>query len=204
MQSIHLSGFLVQPIVERIRDWNADGKITEDDLERALTTDARAHLDHSIGIADWASLGDVEGLVALAAEQIGGETGFVEWAVELVELWREEEPIEGLMHVSRSLTDAPGFIVSQVSEILVRDADWLYDGGRLAFSVRLRGMSEASPALKSFLGALLARIAIASRDRDFDVRFEGIDCDDLVVFGEAPADDVADGESRLHQAALIA
>jgi hypothetical protein len=204
MQCIHLSGFLVQPIVERVRDWSADGKITEDDLERALTSDARAHLDHSIGIADWASLGDVEGLVVLAAEQIGGETGFVEWAEEIVECWREAEPIEGLMRASRSLADAPGFIVSQVSEILVRNADWLYDGGRLAFSVRLRGMSEASPALKSFLGALLARIAIASRDRDFDVRFEGIDGDDLVIFGEAPSDDDADGESRLHQAALIA
>jgi hypothetical protein len=204
MQSIHLSGLFVQPIIQRVREWNAEGKITEDDLERALSTDARAHVDHSIGRSDWASLGDVECLVALAAEQIGGETGFVEWAEEVVESWGEEESIERLMRAGRSLPDAPGFIVSQVSEILVRDADWLYDGGRLAFSVRLRGMSHASPALKSFLGALLAGIAVASKDRDFDVRFEGVDHDDLVIFGEHPVHDDVGRESRLHRAALIA
>ncbi len=204
MQSIHLSGLFVQPIIQRIREWNAEGKITEDDLERTLSTDARAHIDHSIGHLDWASLGDVECLVALASEQIGGETGFVDWAKEIVESWHEEESIARLMRAGRSLPDAPGFMVSQVSEILVRDADWLYDGGRLAFSVRLRGMSDASPALKSFLGALLAGIAVASKDRDFDVRFEGVDNDDLVVFGERPVHDDVGGESRLHRAALIA
>ena len=108
------------------------------------------------------------------------------------------------MHAGRSLPDAPGFLVSQVSEILVRDADWLYDGGRLAFSVRLRGMSDASPAVKSFLGALLAGIAVASKDREFDVRFEGVDHDDLVVFGGRPVHDDLGRESRLHRAALIA
>jgi hypothetical protein len=40
---------------------------------------------------------------------------------------------------------------------------------------------------------------------DFDVRFDGIDGDDLVIFGEAPdGTDDGQGESRLHQAALVA
>jgi len=204
MQSIHLSGLLIQPVAERIRGWNAEGKITEDDLERALTTDGRALVDHSMGQGDWAPLEDVEGLVGLVAEQVGGETGLVEWAEEIVECWRKDEPIEGLIRSSRALVDSPGFVVSQASELLVRNADWLYDGGRSVFSVRVRGMREASPALKSLLGALLARLAVAPEGRDFDVRFDGIDSDDLVVFGEALSEENADGESRLHQAALIA
>jgi hypothetical protein len=204
MQEIHLSGLLVQPIAQRVRDWNADGKITEDDLEHALTTNARALIDHSMGLADWASLQDVEGLVGLVAEQIGGEPGLVEWAEEIIECWRGEEPIEGLVRAGQSLLDAPGFIVCQASEILVRDADWLYDGGRSAFMVRLCGMNDASPALKSLLGALLARLAVVPEGLDFDVRFDGVDANDLVVFGELPSDDDAGRESRLHQAALIA
>jgi hypothetical protein len=36
------------------------------------------------------------------------------------------------------------------------------------------------------------------------VRFDGIDDDELVVFGEALGFDDPDEESRLHQAALIA
>jgi hypothetical protein len=204
MQSIHLSGLLVGPIAQRIRRWNLDGKINEDDLEYALTDDARALVDHSMGFVDWAPLEDVEGLVGLAAEQIGGDTGLVEWAQSLVEGWQREAPIENLIRGSRSLTDAPGFVVSQASELLVRDADWIYDGGRSTFSVRLRGMGDASPALKVLLGALLARLAMAPSGRDFDVRFDGVESDELVVFGEAVSSDDPDEESRLHQAALIA
>jgi hypothetical protein len=204
MQSIHLSGLLVGPIAQRIRRWNLDGKINEDDLEYALTDDARALVDHSMGFVDWAPLEDVEGLVGLAAEQIGGDTGMVEWAQSLVEGWQREAPIENLIRGSQSLTDAPGFVVSQASELLVRDADWIYDGGRSTFSVRLRGMGDASPALKVLLGALLARLAMASSGREFDVRFDGVESDELVVFGEAVSIDDPDEESRLHQAALIA
>jgi hypothetical protein len=204
MQSIHLSGLLVEAIAQRIRGWNLDGKISEDDLEYALTADARALVDHSMGSVDWAPLGDVEGLLSLVAEQIGGETGLVEWAEDLVECWQDEAPIEDLLRAGRSLADAPGFVVSQASELLIRNADWTYDGGRSAFSVRLRGLGDASPALKALLGALLARLAMAPRDRDFDVRFDGIDSDDLIVFGEALSADDPNEESRLHRAALIA
>ena len=204
MQSIHLSGLLVGPIAQRIRAWSLDGKINEDDLEFALTADARALVDHSAGFVDWIPLEDVEGLVGLVAEQIGGETGLVEWAQDLIESWQDEAPIDNLIRGGQSLADAPGFVVSQACELLVRDADWLYDGGRSAFAVRLRGMSEMSPALKVLLGALLARLATVPDGRDFDVRFDGIDDSDLRIFGEALSGKDPIQESRLHQAALIA
>jgi hypothetical protein len=204
MNSIHLGGLLVAPIARRIREWNLDGKINEDDLEYALTTDARALVDHSMGFVDWAPLEDVEALVGLVADQIGGETGLVEWAQDLVEGWQSEAPISDLIRGGRSLTDTRGFVVSQTSELLVRDADWIYDGGRSGFSVRLRGLGHATSALRVLLGAILARLAMAPGGREFDVRFDGIDDDELVVFGEALGFDDPDEESRLHQAALIA
>lgn len=204
MQSIHLSGLLVGPIAQRIRAWNLAGKISEEDLENALSTDARSLVDYSTGFVDWAPLEDVEGLVGLIAEQIGGDTGLVEWAQDLVEGWQDEAPIEDLIRGGQSLADSPGFVVSQASALLVRDADWVYDGGRSGFSVRLRGLSHATPALKVLLGAILARLAMAPGGREFDVRFDGIEDDDLVVFGEALAFDDPNEESRLHQAALIA
>ncbi len=204
MERIYLSGLLVGPIAQRIRAWNLDGKIHEDDLEFALTTDARSLLDHSTGFVDWTALEDVEGLVGLVADQIGGETGLVEWAEDLVESWQHEAPIQDLIRGARALIDTPGFLVSQASELLIRKPDWLYDGGRSGFSVRLRGMGEASSRLKALLGAVLARLAMLATGRDFDVRFEGLDRDDLVIFGEAISDGDSDGESRLHQAALIA
>ena len=204
MQSIHLSGLFVEPIAQRIRAWNLDGKINEDDLEDALTGDARALLDHSAGFVEWTSLENVEGLLGLVAGQIGGETGLVEWAKNLAESWQAEAPIEDLIRSAGGLADAPGFVVSQACELLVRDAAWVYEGGRSAFSVRLRGMGEASPALKALLGGILAQLAMAPAGRDFDVRFDGVDGDDLVVFGECPSLDDPNQESRLHQAALIA
>ena len=205
MQSIHLSGLIVQPIAQRIQDWNFDGKISEEDLDRTLSGDARALVDHSVGPGDWVPVADVEGLVGLVAEQIGGETGLVEWADEIVCSWQVEESIENLIHAGRTLADSPGFVVSQVSGLVVRDADWIYEGGRTSFNVRLRGLGDVSPALKALIGALLARLAVAPTDLDFDVRFDGIDGEDLVVFGEAPnGTDDGQGESRLHQAALIA
>jgi hypothetical protein len=204
MQSIHLSGLLVVPIAQRIRGWHLAGKISEEDLDYALTPDARALVDHSAGFVDWVPLEDVEGLVRLVADQIGGDTGLVEWAQSLAAGWQEEAPIEDLIHAGRALVDGPGFVVSQLIELLVRDADWFYDGGRSVFSVRLHGMGDASSVLKVLLGALLARLAMSPSRRDFDVRFEGVDSDELVVFGEALSVDDPNEESRLHQAALIA
>jgi hypothetical protein len=205
MSGIHLSGLIVEPIAERIRAWNRAGKISEEELENALSDDARALIDHSLSEQDWASIDDVEDLIGLAADQIGGETGLVEWADEIVACWQEKAVVENLVKAGRSLTDSPGFVVSQVSALLLRDADWLYDGCRSSFNVRLRGIGELSPALKALIGALLARLAMMPTELEFDVRFDGVDGGDLVVFGElvGQGDDEA-GESRLHQAALIA
>ena len=205
MNGIHFSSLIVEPISLRIRDWHVAGKITEEDLENALSEDARALIDHSLAEGDWASMDDVEGLVGLAAEQIGGEAGLVEWAEEIVSCWREDSAVEDLIKAGRGLPDSAGFVVSQMSELLLRDADWIYDGGRSSFSVRLRGMSEVSPALKALIGAVLARLATTPTELDFDVRFDGVDGGDLVVFGELVDQAGADGgEGRLHQAALIA
>jgi len=205
MNGIHLSGLIVEPIAERIRGWNVAGKISEEDLDNALSGNARALIDHSLSEEDWAPLDDVEGLIGLAAEQIGGETGVVEWADEIVLGWQEKAAIENLVKAGRSLTDSPGFVVSQASALFLREADWHYGGGRSSFNVRLGGMSEVSPALKALIGALLARLAMMPTDLDFDVRFDGVDGGDLVVFGEiAGQENDEGGEGRLHQAALIA
>ena len=205
MQPIHFSGLIVQPIAQRIQGWCLDGKISEEDLDHALSTDARSLVDHSLAFGDWVSVEEVESLVALVAEQLGGETGLVEWADEIVCGWQSETSIENLIHVSRELVDSSGFVVSQVSELIMRDADWAYEGGPTSFSVRLSRMGDVSPALKALIGALLARLAATPTDLDFDVRFDGIDGDDLVVFGEVVgSNDDGQGESRLHQAALIA
>jgi len=203
MQSIELSGLLVQPIADRVRDWVHAGKLDEDDLERALSTDARAFVDHSIAVSDWAPLCDVEGLIGLAAEQLGGETGIVEWADEIVSGWLLEASVEGLMAQSRAIVDGPGFVVSQASGLLVRNPVWRYDGGREGFSVRLLGFAKVSPALKALLGATLARLAARADAREFDVRFDGLDRGELVVFGELEMGDTDLASSRLHRAALI-
>lgn len=203
MESIEVSGLLVQPLADRVRQWVHAGKLDEDDLERALSSQARDFVDHSIAARNWVPLSDIEGLVTLAAEQLGGETGLVEWADEIVRDWLLEASVDGLMNRARSLVDGPGFIVSQSSELLVRADGWCYDGGRESFAVRLLGMAGASPALKALLGATLARLAAAASAREFDVRFEGVDGEELVIFGELEMGDATLAESRLHRAALI-
>lgn len=207
---IQLSGLLIQPLAARLRDWSLAGKLCEDDFERALTHDGRALLDTPLPAADWAPLRDVEGLVSLAADQLGGEPGLVDWADEIVTGWKHSDSLARLLRGARALVDAPGFVVSQASELLVREPDWRYDGGRSAFAVRLRGLGSASPALKALVGALLARLATEVQVRDFDVRFDGVDGQELVVFGEvevaeesADDEDAANDESRLHRAALV-
>ncbi|GEM_PF-1983888 len=201
---VSLSGLLVQPIAQRLADWTGSGKLDENDLD-ALSTDARAWVEHSIAASDWAALADVEALVDLASAQLGGETGLVEWAAEIASDLLAEGPIIDLVaSASRLSADGPGFVASQSSDQLVRRADWSYEGALDRFSVRLRGLAAASPALKSLLGACLARLAAAGDARAFDVRFEGVDGAELVVFGELEEAVLSEGEaSRLHRAALI-
>jgi hypothetical protein len=203
MRSIEVSGLLLQPLAERVRGWLAEGKLDENDLEQALTSDARAYVDHQVARGDWARLADVEGLVDLIAEQLGGEPGIVEWAGEVVEDWLLEPPIEQLLWSARRLTDAPGFVVSQTSERLVRQGAWHYEGGAERFTVRLSGIGAASAPFKALVGGTLARLAERAGASAFDVRFDGIDGDELVVFGELECDDRSLSESRLQRAALI-
>ncbi len=203
MNETLVSGLIVQPIAEHIRAWNLEGKISEQDLDDALTYEGRALVDHTLALADWVPVEDVEGLVGLAVEQVGGETGIVEWAEEIVRGWENEAAVETLLRAGRSLVDAPGFVVSQVSALVLNSADWVYEGGDTSFSVRLSGLDDVSPALKALMGAIFARLAEIPTDRDFDVRFDEIDGGDLVVFGEV-CDDDGLGRSRLHRAALIA
>ena len=203
MRSIEVSGLLLQPLAKRIRGWLADGKLDENDLEQALSSNARAFIDHEVAREDWAMLADVEGLVGLIADQLGGEPGIVEWASEVVEEWLVESPIEQLLRSARRLADAPGFVVSQASERLVRDGRWCYEGGGERFMVRLSGIAETSAPFKALVGGTLARLAERAGASAFDVRFDGIDGDELVIFGELECGDRSLAESRLQRAALI-
>jgi hypothetical protein len=203
MASIEFSGLLVQPVAHRVREWFLAGKIDEGQLERGLTFAARAYVDHEIAGRDWAPISDVEGLVGLAADQLGGETGLVDWAEEIVQGWTLEGPIEALIASARRIVDGPGLVACRASELLLRTSGWQYEGGRESFCVRLQGVEQASPALKALLGATLGRLAAAGDSREFDVRFDGLDGGELVIFGEVEAADVAAAESRLHRAALI-
>lgn len=199
-----LSGLFVQPIARRLADWNASGKLAEDGLE-ALSTAARAWVEHSIARDGVAGLADVEALLRIVAGPMGGETGLVEWADEIAADFLDDGPLVDLIEAGRGLdVDGPGFAVTQSSALLLSGTEWRYEGGSDHFSVRLVGLAEASPALKSLLGACLARLAEAAGPRDLDVRFEGIDEGDLVVFGERASATLSEGEtSRLHRAALI-
>lgn len=203
MASIEISGLLVQPIAQRVSAWLASGKLDEDDLGAVLSSDARAWVDHAMAAADWAAITDVEGLVTLCASQLGGETGLVEWADEMVSGWLAESSVEDLLVAARGLVDGPGFVASHASERLIRSCPWRYEGSGDAFCVCLTGVGAASPALKALLGACLARLAAVADVRKLDVRFDGVDGDELMVFGEVDALENSLAESRLHRAALV-
>lgn len=197
----------VEPLASLVRDWHVDGKLDEADLEHALTARARAWVD-GIGEARGAiPAEDVESLVALVSEQLGGEAALADLAGEVATGWLLRAPFEGLLRAARPLVDGPGFVVSQASEALAVRPDWRYRGGREAFEVQLHGLAAASPALKAYLGTLLARLARAAvpRDRTFDWRVEGIDEGALVVSAVAEASpiDPAPALSRLRRAALV-
>ncbi|HPG27730.1 MAG: hypothetical protein H6748_04740 [Spirochaetaceae bacterium] len=205
-----LAGLLVAPLAERIRGWLRAGKLLEEDLERVLSVDARALVDHPVDPSDRVPVADVEGLVALASEQLGGDPALVEWAEAIVDEWCRGDHFDAILRAAPRLVDAPGFVVAQAGERLLGRSDWRYEGGRRGFAVRLAGLEGASSALKSWTGALLARLASEVGEPGLDVRFEGVDAGALVVFGEptVPAgseDDAAElRESRLLRAALVA
>jgi hypothetical protein len=206
MNPIQLSGLLAQPLALRIRDWRDAGKLDEDALDDALPSDARAWIDHPIALEDWAALDEIEALVDLAASQLGGEAGLVEWADELVAGWLLESPLADVLARGRWLVDGPGYVLSEAGAALLSTADWRYEGGRASFGVRFEGLGDLSPALKALLGACLARLADAAQPDRFDVRFDGVDGDVLVVFGarlEQPLVGGDQSEHRLHRAALI-
>ena len=205
MHPIRLRGLFVRPLAQRVRDWLDAGKLDEDGLDDALSADARAFVDHPITVDAWAPLEDVEGLVGLAAAQLGGEASLVDWADEIVAGWLEEPSVADLVSAGRRLVDGPGFVLATMGEQLLDEAVWGYEGGRESFSVCLEGLDHASPDLKALLGACLARVAAAADPDRFDVRVEGVDAEALVVFGALadagePGDDA---EHRLHRAALI-
>jgi hypothetical protein len=207
MDAPELSGLLVQPIAQRVGAWLANGKLDEDDLDATLSSTARGWLDHSIAASDWAPQAELEELVAIAAEQLGGEAGLVEWADDIVSDWLVNSQLSTLVSGAQRLVDGPGFIASQAGEQLLRSSRWTYEGSSGSFSVRLEGAEALGPALKALLGACLARLAAEGDTRAFDVRFEGVDDAELIVFGELDDSKTSDEESqvvsRLYRAALI-
>lgn len=208
MRSTLLGGLLVESLAQCVKGLLLQGKLDEDDLERALSDDARAWIDHSIATTDWASHDDAQGLAELVAEQLGGAPGLVEWSDEIVREWLDDGPMKGLVDSGRRLVDGPGFVAAHASEALLQGAVWDYEGNRDAFSVRLRGVENFAPELKSLLGSCLARLAEAAGAEGLDVRFEGVDEADLIVFGERLADGAGANEdelarSRLARAALV-
>ena len=206
MTSSPLRALFVEPLAERVRGWLASGKLTDDEVDRALSAEARAWVEGACEATRATPLEDVETLVALVAEQLGGEAALSDLAGEIVASWVARGPIEALLRAAPPLVDGAGFVASQASEWLVVAPDWSYAGGRDEFELRIQGLAAASPALRALLGALLARLAAAGSQSALDVRVRGVDDAELVIAGRAASSRAADpaGESRLHRAALIA
>lgn len=205
MDGTQLSRLLVEPLARQIDHWIERGKLDDTDLDRILSPDARSIIDLPASASIWMPIAEVETLVALVAEQLGGGTGLVEWSRQVVHQWQEEERIASLVADARGIVDAAGYVVSQLSEWLVLDPEWRCESGRERFAVSIFGLSDASVDLRTLLGALLAGVAESGGTGFDDVRFEGVDAGALVVFGERDASALLDdsGESRLHRAALI-
>jgi hypothetical protein len=175
------SRLLTERFASRIADWLESGKIEDADLDVALTPNARAAVDaRSIGDA-WTTLTDLESLVAVVSDQLGGDPALVEWAPEILDEWVVEEPLASILEESRRLVDAAGYAASRLAVCLIRDADWSYEGGAARFEVRVAGLEQASTPLLSIVGALLAGTASRAESRFEDVRFDGIDRGELIV-----------------------
>jgi hypothetical protein len=206
MQESQWSGLIVEPLASQVHTWLEAGKLDEGDLDRLLTPTARSIVESVMEAPSWVPLSDVEGLVALVAEQVGGGAGLVEWAEGAAELWATDSRVVSILDQARGLIDATGYVIAQSSERVVQNVDWRFEGGRDRFNVRLRGFARASADLKTLLGALLARLGERTRGGFEDLRFEGVDSAELCIFGERRLQERLDGsdESRLHRAALIA
>ncbi|MBK7951335.1 MAG: hypothetical protein IPK00_21875 [Deltaproteobacteria bacterium] len=196
----------VEPLALLVRDWQADGKLGEDDLDRALSARARAWVDGVCEASAPIPAEDVESLVALIASQLGGEAALSDLAGGIASNWLARPPVDAILRASRSLVDGPGFVASQAATWLVQAPDWSYRGGRDGFELGLRGPASASPALKALLGALLVRLASTAARSPLDLRVEGLDGGPLVVSARVESSRTSDPveESRLHRAALVA
>lgn len=205
MSTSPYSTLFVEPLAARIRRWHDEGKLDEEALDRALSAQARAWVDGVCEASAATPSADVETLVALVAEQLGGDAALSDLGAEIAAGWLSGSPFEGLLRSARSLVDGPGFVASQASEWLVEEPDWFYTGDRESFALRLRGVASASPATKALLGTLLARLAGAASRSTFDMRVEGLDGGDLVVSGSLDPQPLAEAsrETRLHRAALV-
>lgn len=202
------SGALRAPLVEalaaRVRDGLACGKLDDDTVDRALTGTARAWVEGACDATAATPLADVESLVALIGSQLGGEAELATLADGILAGWSGQPQIEAWRRAGAALVDGPGFIASQASEWLLTSPDWAYSGGRDGFSLEVRGLIPASPALRALFGALVARLCAAGSPRPLDVRVQGVDGEVLVIAGRAArARDVDPAEeSRLYRAAL--
>jgi hypothetical protein len=204
MRDLQLSGLFVAPLAGCVSSWVVAGKLDDEDLERRLTANARAIVDAPSEPVDWVPLEDVESIVAILAEQLGAADGLVEWVESVVDDWSTDVHLGAILHGATSLIDGTGYVVAQASERLIRSSDWRFEGGRGRFSVRILGLDSASSDLKTLLGALLSRLAQGLAGGFDDLRFEGVDEDELCVFGDRRNADPSDrsDESRLHRAAL--
>ena len=194
----------VEALAARVRRALAEGKLDDDHVDHALSGPARVWVEGTCEATQSTPLGDVETLVELLSVQLGGEAALAELADGVVADWIARGPVGGLVRAGLSHVDGAGLVASQASEWLVVAPDWIYEGGKETFALRLRGLSAASPALRALLGALLARLATAGSRRPFDIRVCGVDDAELVIEGNALPSRGLDPleEVRLHRAAL--
>ncbi len=204
MSALQISGLCVLPLALRIEEWLAEGKLADEDLERALGLDGRALVEHGLTSDDRVPVELAESLVGLVAEQVGGETGLVELAGGIAADWLEDESMTRSAEGARGLVDGPGYFLAHAAERLLGPGCWEYEGGRTRFVLRLLGTESTSPELKTLLGGVLARLARLALDRDLEVRSTGIDAGVLALGAELAAavrlDPIREG--RLYRAAL--
>lgn len=182
------SRWLVEPVAGRIADWVASGKLDESALESRLTANARAVVDaRTVGDTDL-PLADMESLISVLSEQLGGDSALAEWAPELLDAWAvgvERRTLAPILVEAGRLVDGAGYAAGRLSEKLMRRSDWSYTGGRAGFEVQVGGLDAASTGLLSLVGALMAGMAERAEAGFDDVRFRGVDTGRLSVFSSS-------------------